>query len=325
VIETDREMVTRSIGALAVVLLLAAWLGLATGAGAQQGESLPSGTIAQGQIDSVPTGDLVVGVLNGTVAAGESTVIEGPPGFLLNGDVPIEVREIEGGKQLARGEALFLPGGMAYTVANRGNGPAQIRFFGLGGAGEVEGASYETTPIPWGPGAGKAYYVTLTRSFFPGGSATPWHYHTGPAFGILDEGGAWENRQQDGSTLRIPTPGYYLQPALEHHQLAQVGSGGNALIFQFAPPGQGLTGGSDPRGAATPTSLALATPISETTPVALPTGEAARPTATPTPLSSPTADDSGVQVSGWALALTALAGIAAAAAWRLISRRRPGR
>jgi hypothetical protein len=306
-------------------MLLAAWLALATGAGAQQGESLPSGTIAQGQIDSVPTGDLVVGVLKGTIAPGQSTVIDGPPGFLLNGDVPIEVREIEGGKRLARGEALFLPGGVAYTVANRGDRAAQIRFFGLGGAGEVGGASYETTPIPWGPGAGKAYYVTLTRGFFPGGSATPWHYHTGPAFGILDEGGAWENRQQDGSTLRIPTPGYYLQPAGEHHQLAQAGSGGNALIFQFAPPGQGLTGGSEPRGAATPTSLALATPIADTTPVALPTGEAVRSDPTPTAIPSGGTSNDGAQVSVWALALTALAGIAAAAAWRLISRRRPGR
>lgn len=249
---------------------------------------LPTGTLARGEIDPVPGGDLYVGVLDEIIPPGSWTTVGGPPAFLLNGDEKLSVEGAPGVGELEAGKATFLQGGKQFRLNNPGETPARFRFVGLGAKGEVVGAHYEMEPVPWGPGSGKSYYVTLDRSRFPGNSATPWHYHTGPAFGILDDGAAWENRQVDGSTRRIPTPGYYTQPAMEVHQLAQVGTGGYALIFQFAPTGQPLTGGGPARNDATPTVLAQATAIPATDGKPLGTPTASPPTVQPDVTASPT-------------------------------------
>ena len=229
---------------------------------------MPMGTLARGDISPVPTGDLYVGVLDGTLAVGGVTDVGGPPAFLLNGDEALGLEGVAGIGEVKPGAAAFLQRGKQYRLTNRGEKPARFRFVGLGTKGEVKGAHYDMEPMPWGPGAGKSYYVTLDRSYFSPNSATPWHYHTGPAFGILDDG-TWENRQTTGDTRLIPTPGYYIQPASAVHQLAQVGKGGYALIFQFAPNGQGLTGGGAGRGEKTPTIFTKATSIARanTTPI----------------------------------------------------------
>jgi hypothetical protein len=228
-----------------------------------QAQDLPTGTIAEGRIDPVPGGNLHVGVLDATLAPRASTEVGGPPAFIVNEEHEIEVDGLpQGSKKLGAGAAAFLPGGKTYRVINGGSETTRFRFVGMGQQGEVKGAHYEMEPMFWGPCEGKACGVSLSRSFFSGGGATPWHYHNGPAFGILDAGDVWENRQADGDTRRIPAPGYYVQQPLKVHQLAQVGAGGYALIFQFAPPGQPLTGGGAALAPGTPTVLTLATALS---------------------------------------------------------------
>lgn len=293
---------------LLLTILLGA-IAIAPGALAYQSiQDLPTGTLARGNIDPVPSGNLSVGVLDETLPVGGWTQVGGPPGFLLAGDETLKIEGVPGASELKRGTATFLPRGGGYRLTNMGAKPARFRFVGLGAAGEVKGAHYEMEPMPWGPGSGKTYYVTLDRSRFPANSSTPWHFHTGPAFGILDDGEAWENRQVDGTTRFIQTPGYYIQPAEKDHQLSQVGKGGYALIFQFAPTGQSLTGGGPARGDKTPTVLTQAT--------AIPTADG-KPIGTPepTPLVQPTAKSpagetqttSGVQAGsgGW-IVVTAL-------------------
>lgn len=255
----------RAIGILAAILFLLAASSSAQSPAAilSQTQDPPTGTIADGRIDPVPQGNLYVGVLDATLAPGASIDAGGPPAFIINEQHEIEVGGLaEGSKRLAPGAAAFLSAGKTYKVANRGSEPARFRFVGMGKRGEVKGAHYEMRPMTWGPCEGKACGVSLSRSFFSGGGATPWHYHNGPAFGILDAGEAWENRQAEGDTLRIPAPGYYVQQPLKVHQLAQVGTGGYALIFQFAPQGQPLTGGGAAIGSGTPTALSFATAIS---------------------------------------------------------------
>ena len=254
-----------AIGILAAILFLLIVSSSAQSpiVGPAQTEDPPTGTIADGRIDPVPQGNLYVGVLDATLAPGASTDVGGPPAFIINEQHEIEVGGIaEGSERLAPGAAAFLPAGKTYRVANQGSGPARFRFVGMGKQGEVKDARYEMEPMAWGPCEVKACGVSLSRSFFSGGGATPWHYHNGPAFGILDAGEAWENRQAEGDTLRIPAPGYYIQQPLKVHQLAQVGTGGYALIFQFAPQGQPLTGGGAAIGPRTPTVLSLATTVS---------------------------------------------------------------
>ncbi len=235
-------------------------------------QDLPTGTLARGTIDPVPSGNLYVGVVDETLPVGGWTTVGGPPGFLLAGDETLKLEGVPGVTDLKRGTAAFLPRNEGYRLTNLSTKPARFRFVGLGAEGEVKGAHYETEPMPWGPGSDKSYYVTLDRGRFPGNSSTPWHFHTGPAFGILDDGDAWENRQVDGTTRSIPAPGYYIQPAEKDHQLSQVGRGGYALIFQFAPTGQSLTGGGPARGDKTPTVLTQATaiPVADTKPIGTP-------------------------------------------------------
>jgi|GEM_PF-5775463 len=246
------------------ILLLLIVLSSAPVRSLAQAQDPPTGTLAEGRIDPVPGGNLHVGVLDTTLAPRASIEVGGPPAFIVNEEHEIEVDGLpQGSKKLSAGAAAFLPGGKMYKVINGGSGPARFRFVGMGGKqGEVKDARYDMEPMLWGPCEGKACGVSLSRSFFSGGGATPWHYHNGPAFGILDAGDAWENRQADGDTRRIPAPGYYIQQPLKVHQLAQVGAGGYALIFQFAPPGQPLTGGGAALAPGTPTVLALATAIS---------------------------------------------------------------
>ncbi|MDQ6693238.1 MAG: hypothetical protein M3014_02280 [Chloroflexota bacterium] len=230
----------------------------------EMAQQLPNGTLAKGHIEPVANGSLYVGVLDRTLAPGEAVTLNGPPGFLLaeNGTIKLQgkLQDLPWPPSVQQGTAVFLQGNVAYQVSNDTTAPVRYRFLGLGAHGAVADATYEMLPIPWGPGAGKAYDVQIDRSSFPGGTATAWHYHTGPAFGVLDSG-TWENRQVDGGTLLIPTPGYYVQPANKLHQLAQVGSGGTVLIIQFSPPGQPLTGGGEGRGAKTPVSMQQATSI----------------------------------------------------------------
>lgn len=224
-----------------------------------QTSAVTTGELVTGRIEPVPEGALVVSVKPISVnGQGGEAQLSGPPGFLvaLSGDASIS------GGQIVRGKgASFLPTGSTYTLKTSADSPATFLFIGLGKSGDVEDPLYETKPLPWGPGQGKAYDVSINREKFSGGGATPWHYHTGPAFGIL-EGGDWENRQATGITERIQMPGYYLQPAGPIHQLAQIGDGGYTYIVQFYPPGQSKTGGGPGVGASTPTVLvAVETPI----------------------------------------------------------------
>ncbi len=280
----------RAIGTLAAILTLLTALSSTHSptASLAQTQNPTTGTIADGRVDPPPPGNLYVGVLDATLAPGASADVGGPPAFIISEQHEIEIGGIaEGSKRLAPGAAAFLSAGKTYKVANRGGEPARFRFVGMGKQGEVKGAHYEMEPLRWGPCEGKPCGVSLSRSFFSGGGATPWHYHNGPAFGILDAGGAWENRQAEGATLRISTPGYYVQQPLKVHQLAQVGTGGYALIFQFAPQGQPLTGGGAAVGPGTPTMLSLATAISS--PILAASAIQAAPTGTPARTSLTTA------------------------------------
>ncbi len=249
----------------------------------------PTGQIAQGHVDAVPTGDLIVGVRDETLAAGGGTDVGGPFGFLVDEDGLLDVGGLPQAKRLKLGQAVFLPVG-TYHISNPSPSTVRFRFIGTGSHDAVRGAAYEMEPLPWGPGAGAAYDVSLNREPFSGGSATGWHLHTGPAFGVLD-GGTWENRQAAGATRRIPTPGYYIQPAGPVHQLAQVGSGGTALIVQFWPPGQNKSPGGAGIAAGTPTVLTVATAIA--TPAVTQPPAVSRQTLTPTAiaLATPTGSD----------------------------------
>ena len=233
----------------------------------------PTGQIAQGHVEPVPTGELVVGVRDETLAAGAGTEVGGPFGFLVDEDGLLDVAGLPQPTRLKLGQSVFLPAG-SYHVSNPSPIPVRFRFIGTGSRGAVAGAAYEMEPLPWGPGAGLAYDVSLNREPFGPNSATPWHLHTGPAFGVLD-GGTWENRQAAGPVRRIPTPGYYIQLSGPVHQLAQVGSGGTALIVQFWPPGQNKSPGGAGLAAGTPTVLTVATAI-------------ASPAATQSPAAAPT-------------------------------------
>jgi hypothetical protein len=230
-------------------------------------DNLPTGELVTGRIDHVPEGTLVVSVNSIAVSGmGGEAHFNGPSGFLitLSGEA-----EVTGGPLIRGRGAIFLQGGKDYNIRTTVDWPANFLFIGLGRVSEIDDAKpsaiadtlYETKPLPWGPGQGKVYDVSINRERFSTGGATPWHYHTGPAFGILD-GGDWENRQATGITERIQMPGYYLQPAGPIHQLAQVGDGGIAYIIQFYPPGQPKTGGGVGVAAATPTVVVeVATPI----------------------------------------------------------------
>nr|MDQ2806031.1 hypothetical protein [Chloroflexota bacterium] len=254
----------------------------------------PTGQIAQGHVEPVPTGELVVGVRDVTLAAGAGTEVGGPFGFLVDEDGLLDVAGLSQATRLKLGQSVFLPAG-SYHVSNPSPIPVRFRFIGTGSRGAVTGTAYEMEPLPWGPGAGLAYDVSLNREPFSGGSATGWHLHTGPAFGVLD-GGTWENRQAAGPVRRIPTPGYYIQPAGPIHQLAQVGSGGMALIVQFWPPGQNKSPGGAGIAAGTPTVLTVATPIAAPAATQLPTsGQTPTPAltapATVAPAVTPTGND----------------------------------
>lgn len=248
------------------VLLCSCLLFIVIPAGAQT-PTLPTGELVRGRVEPVPEGALVATINNIVVSGmGGEAHFSGPPGFLItmSGEAAVT------GGPLIRGRgAIFLQGGISYSIRTTVDWPAEFLFIGLGRVDEIDDAKpsnvadtlYETRPLPWGPGQGKAYDVSINREKFSGGGATPWHNHTGPAFGILD-GGDWENRQATGSTERIQTPGYYLQPAGPVHQLAQVGEGGYTYIVQFFPPGQPKTGGGPGVAAGTPTVVvAVETPI----------------------------------------------------------------
>lgn len=278
-----------------ITLLLLLWGNTFVGAPARQSADLTTGTLASGRIEPVPRGALIVGVINTELAPEASFEIAGPPGFLVAEGSALALSGLPGKDRVERGASLFLPGGTAYKVRNDTSAPARFRFIGLGERGELQGAHYEMEPLPWGPGAGAAYDVSIDRGAFSANSATPWHYHTGPAFGVL-EGGTWENRQVDGDTRRIPTPGYYIQPADLVHQLAQVGGGGVALIVQFSPPGKPKTGGGPARAENTPIALRVATPIPARLPLERETPLSAPPT-TGAPLeqaASPTSQEANI-------------------------------
>lgn len=311
----------RVVGAILLLAVLVAQTGL--GAVPSEASSLwepPTGTIAGGHIEPVPLGQLYVGVVDNTLQPGASADLGGPPAFVVSDSSEFGLSGLADHSKLIAGGSLFLPGGAPYHITNMGSKPARFRFIGLGAKGEVKGALYEMEPLPWGPGEGRAYDVTLDRGPFGANSSTPWHIHTGPAFGVLD-GGTWENRQLTGDIRRIPTPGYYVQPAGKSHQLAQVGTGGYALIVQFFPPHQPKTTGGPERGAATPTTLTEATviptanpantpvrPLVETstplvhvaTPTAVSTSAIVQPATTPTVATVPITVTSG-QASNTAL------------------------
>ncbi len=261
-------------------------------------DTSPTGELVTGRIDPVPNGAMVVSINTIAVSGmGGETHFNGPPGFLvtLSGEAAVT-----GGPMIRGRGATFLQGGIDYNIRTTVDLPASFLFIGLGRVGEIDDAKpdtiadtlYETEPLPWGPGQGKVYDVSINRERFSAGGATPWHYHTGPAFGILD-GGDWENRQATGITERIQMPGYYLQPAGPIHQLAQIGDGGIAYIIQFYPPGQPKTGGGAGVAAATPTVLVeIATPIAavESHNLSIPAISAVlvtSPTSTPDPTAPP--------------------------------------
>lgn len=275
---------------LLMVLVVQAGLGALSGRASSLWEP-PTGTIAGGHIEPVPLGQLYVGVVDNTLQPRASADLGGPPAFVVSDSSEFGISGLANHSKLIAGGSLFLPGGALYQITNTGDKPARFRFIGLGAKGEVKGALYEMEPLAWGPGEGRAYDVTIDRGPFGANSSTPWHIHTGPAFGVLD-GGTWENRQLTGDIRRIPTPGYYVQPAGKSHQLAQVGTGGYALIVQFFPPHQPKTTGGPERGAVTPTALTEATVIPTANPAntplrplvetSTPIVQAAAPTAAPT-------------------------------------------
>ena len=274
---------------LLIMLLLAATFVASVPGHAAPVATPRSGQLARGHIEPVPPGDLYVSVYEMLLQPGQTGRVAGVAAFLVTMSNTVTIEDGGTPKLLPEGEAVFTAGTPAIVVSNKSDAPAMYRVIGMGGQTALPGARFVSEPLPWGPAS--AYDVTLDRGEFGAGGATPWHYHTGPAFGVL-EGGTWENRQADGPVTRIPAPGYYLQPHDRVHQLAQVGTGGYAHIVQFFPPGQPQTGGGPglPDGQAPgPIQVATAVPPQLQTPAPIvPTLPATTPPTLLPTLSAPT-------------------------------------